>query len=332
MKKFFFLFSLITLLGCCSSSVANTQPVLIADPRVLSIPICDNQEPLVDLRKEGGIAIGPSPEIPNNTDYTFVRKSVAEKLLQAQKKLPPGLQFQLYEGYRSLALQKKLFDTFFAKIKKEHPSWSYKQQFLETTHLVSPVINLDASHNIPPHSTGAAIDVYLVDTAGKSVPMGIHPKDWMQDLDGSLSLPHSQKISAEARHYRAIMSRALKSVGFVNLDTEYWHWSYGDRYWAFKNLDSKSAETANKSVAPNVIPAEAGIVSSSTSCTLRDGAPSTTCSSSALSTLNAGSKKKKPCAIYGTTSKKSAAANNAKPGKRCDDFKPNKSYHNDSSL
>ena len=63
--------------------------------------------------------------------------------------------------------------------------------------------------------------------------MGIHPKDWMQDTDGSLSLTNSQKISAEARHYRQIMNSALMSAGFVNYPTEYWHWSYGDRYWAY---------------------------------------------------------------------------------------------------
>ncbi|MBX9743253.1 MAG: M15 family metallopeptidase [Chthoniobacterales bacterium] len=236
MKKLLFLFLLISGVSLRPSTLlaASSQPVLVADPRVLSIPICENKEPLVDLRKEKIILIGPSPEIPNNTDYTFVRKSVAEKLRQAQKKLPSGLKFQLYEGYRSLALQKKLFDTYFAKVKKQHPSWSDKQQFVETTRLVSPVVNLNGTHNIPPHSTGATIDIYLVDAQGKPVPMGIHPKDWMQDLDGVLSLPNSKKISAEARHYRKIMHDALESVGFVNVDTEYWHWSYGDRYWAFK--------------------------------------------------------------------------------------------------
>ena len=29
------------------------------------------------------------------------------------------------------------------------------------------------------------------------------------------------------------MSHALVNVGFVNYPTEYWHWSYGDKYWAF---------------------------------------------------------------------------------------------------
>lgn len=29
------------------------------------------------------------------------------------------------------------------------------------------------------------------------------------------------------------MSKALETVGFVNYPAEYWHWSYGDRYWAY---------------------------------------------------------------------------------------------------
>lgn len=29
-----------------------------------------------------------------------------------------------------------------------------------------------------------------------------------------------------------ILSGALRDVGFINYPGEYWHWSYGDRYWA----------------------------------------------------------------------------------------------------
>jgi len=63
--------------------------------------------------------------------------------------------------------------------------------------------------------------------------MGIAPKDWMQNKDGSLSKTDSKTISSSAQSYRAIMNQALSSQGFVNYPPEYWHWSYGDRYWAF---------------------------------------------------------------------------------------------------
>ncbi len=206
---------------------------LIADPDVLKIPIQDNDEPFVDLTKQKAIVYGTSPEIPNNTNYTFLRKAVYEKLKQANDQLPKGIHFCLYEGYRSLSLQQKIFEEQYRNVKSRHPDWPLGDIFNETTKLVSPVINKDGSKNIPPHSTGGAIDVYLIDNQGKPLDMGIHPKDWMQDKEGMLSLTDSTVISSEAKANRQIMSHALSSVGFVNYPTEYWHWSYGDRYWAF---------------------------------------------------------------------------------------------------
>lgn len=207
--------------------------MLISDQKILAIKIIENHEPMIDLKNQKEIAYGPSPEIPDNTDYTNIRKTVYDKLKQAQSLLPKDLYFCLYEGYRNIKLQKMLFDNRFKEIEKCHPDWSQNQIFIETTKLVSPVLNQDKTENIPPHSTGGAIDVYLIDNHGNPVDMGILIKDWMKDKDGSLSLTFSNKISAEAKKNRDIMSKALLAVGFVNYPTEYWHWSYGDRYWAY---------------------------------------------------------------------------------------------------
>jgi D-alanyl-D-alanine dipeptidase len=206
---------------------------LISDPKVLSIPIDENHEDWVDLRSQKIILYGPSPEVENNHDYTFMRKTVYEKLKIAQNHLPHGMRFCLYEGYRSLRLQKMIFEKQYHQVKLQHPNWSEKEIFLETTKLVSPVINPDKSMNIPPHSTGAAIDIYLIDGNGLPLDMGIHPKDWMKDKGGVLSLTDSKLISKQARKNRQIMSKALSQIGFVNYPTEFWHWSYGDRYWAY---------------------------------------------------------------------------------------------------
>jgi len=35
-----------------------------------------------------------------------------------------------------------------------------------------------------------------------------------------------------ARANRQLLCQVLSSVGLVNYPTEWWHWSYGDRYWA----------------------------------------------------------------------------------------------------
>ena len=221
-----------------STYLQTSNIMLISDPRILALNIIENHEPMIDLTMQQEIAYGPSPEIPNNTDYTKLRKTVYEKLIQAQAILPKGLHFSLYEGYRSIDLQKMLFGNRFKKIKTLHPDWSQDQVFIETTKLISPVINQDKSKNIPPHSTGGAIDIYLIDDSGKHIDMGIQPKDWMSDVDGAFSLTASPLITAEAKNYREIMSKVLITVGFVNYPTEYWHWSYGDRYWAYHKNQS----------------------------------------------------------------------------------------------
>lgn len=227
----FILMGCIMLEGCGDKN----EIVLIADPRVIAVPVVDNNEPMVNLTNQAELAYGPSPEVPNNTDYTKMRKTVYDMVIAAQKKLPKGLRFCIYESYRSLALQKMLFDNRYNKLKALYPEWTPEYLFNQTTVLVSPVVNLDGSHNVPPHSTGGAIDIYLVDENNHPVEMGIHPADWIDDKDGSVSATQSTHISAEAKQNRKIMSDALRSVGFVNYPTEYWHWSYGDRYWAYQS-------------------------------------------------------------------------------------------------
>ncbi len=72
--------------------------------------------------------------------------------------------------------------------------------------------------------------------------MGIHPKDWMlDDEEGSISATSSSKISPQAQKNRKIMYQVLSDVGFVNYPTEYWHWSYGDRYWAYHQVQKTDA-------------------------------------------------------------------------------------------
>ncbi|MFH8487133.1 mycothiol transferase [Streptomyces longisporoflavus] len=51
-------------------------------------------------------------------------------------------------------------------------------------------------------------------------------------LFGSATHPDAANITVEARRNRTILGAALEEAGLVNYPTEWWHWSYGDRYWA----------------------------------------------------------------------------------------------------
>ena len=39
-------------------------------------------------------------------------------------------------------------------------------------------------------------------------------------------------MTGGARAARDLLARALTDAGLVNYPTEWWHWSFGDRYWA----------------------------------------------------------------------------------------------------
>jgi len=230
MKNVLMVLSLLAIFTCD----AHENIILLADPAVLAVPVHENNEPLIDLTQQKEIAYDLTAFVPENPHYTKIRKTVYDKLKQAQATLPQGLKFSVYQGYRSLETQQSIFEYRYSELRKASPKMTHEQLFKKTTQFASPVINLDGTKNIPPHSTGGAIDVYLIDEKGKAVDMGILLQDAHKDLESIYCKTDSNAISEQAKEYRRIMSKALEAVGFVNYPMEYWHWSYGDRYWAYQ--------------------------------------------------------------------------------------------------
>ncbi len=207
--------------------------IYIADPEILSIPIVECNEPLIDVKNSNELLYGPPPECELTAPcYTKMRKSVFEKLCQAQKDLPKGWRFRLYEGFRSLEVQGMLFDQEYQRVRARYPQATAEELFHETTRLVSPVTNFDGSKNIPPHNTGAAIDIEILTETNDLLDMGMTAKDWVT-VNPELCLTDCQLISKSVRNNRSLLLDLMRSHGFVNYPTEWWHFSYGDRYWAY---------------------------------------------------------------------------------------------------
>lgn len=199
---------------------------IIPDRILKAIPIRDNGEPLIDVRKCcRDIVIESNWRSKNSRKCVkigyYLRETVARKLNVAQKVLPKGYNIVLYEGYRPIKIQKKMHTKYFNQLRKEHPDWSDKKLKRETAKFIAPL------KVIPPHCAGAAIDLTIVGPDGKLLNMGTK----VYELEGK-SYTGSKRISRDSSANRKMLIRAMSKAGFVNYPTEWWHWSYGDRYWA----------------------------------------------------------------------------------------------------
>ena len=225
----------------------------IADPKVLAIPTQESHEVLIDLKDQTILQFGPPPECEETKNcYTKIRKTVYEKLCRAQENLPHGWKFRIYEGYRSLEVQEILFNWISEKIDHENPGLDLKTRFEKITQLVSPLKTLDGEINIPVHNTGAAVDLELLDSTGSLVDLGMAVKDWIL-LDPKYSQTHSPLISKQAQENRQILLDVMTDQDFVNYPSEFWHFSYGDRYWAYLTGNSMakygSADMSDKIIS-----------------------------------------------------------------------------------
>jgi zinc D-Ala-D-Ala dipeptidase len=195
----------------------------MSDPVIAAIPVRDCAERLVDVRIDGRILVDPRNQDPAG-HFAYVRDGVAGRLLAAQDALPDGLRILFVEGYRPPALQRAYFEEYLGELRFGNPGASEQELFSAASRYVSPP-------DIAPHTAGAAVDLTLATDDGAEVDMGTRVNANPEESDGAC-FTGAHSISAQARANRDLLGRALASAGFVNYPTEWWHWSYGDRYWA----------------------------------------------------------------------------------------------------
>ncbi|MFC6085274.1 M15 family metallopeptidase [Sphaerisporangium aureirubrum] len=200
------------------------QHVLLSDPRIAAMPVKESGEPLIDLRNDEVIRVDLRLADLLGA-HAQVRLGVADRLTAAQTQLPRGLRLLLVEGYRPYALQERYFANCLTRMRRAHPGWTPDRLRAEAGKYVSPP-------EVAPHVAGGAVDVTLCTVDGTELPMGTEVNATPPEY-GTECYTGSPEISAEAKGNRQVLIAAMTATGFVNYPTEWWHWSYGDRYWAF---------------------------------------------------------------------------------------------------
>lgn len=200
-----------------------SELVLLSNPRVADLPAQECGEPLVDLRTIGELTLDDRQADPAGA-YVHLRAGVVERLLVAQGHLPAGLRLLVVECYRPLWLQERYFEEYANSLRADNPAWSDAEVRVQASRYISPP-------EIAPHVSGAAVDLTLCTEAGEELDLGTEVNASPEESDNAC-YTDAAKISPLARYNRRLLGHALSAAGLVNYPTEWWHWSYGDRYWA----------------------------------------------------------------------------------------------------
>jgi zinc D-Ala-D-Ala dipeptidase len=221
----------------CETNVEECSPVqtyadakaLINDPRVLACRMADNGEPFVDVRTVPSLACDTTREgVQTLSDNPFqLRTGALDRLMHAQASLPDGYQFQVKEAWRPIWVQEQLWARSLGRLRDIRPDLTDEELRTENARFTAP------PDSAPPHSTGGTVDLVLLKD-GEPTDMG-----WGFNQPGAGSRT-AYMVGDDARRYRDILAHAMDVAGFINYPEEWWHWSYGDRYWAFQT----SAEAA----------------------------------------------------------------------------------------
>jgi len=183
------------------------------------VPLRENNEPLVDLRK-----VAPNLKIMRPQTIPWARKTVAEMAVRAANSLPKGYGLGITDAWRPLERQQRIYDWMTRAAQEAFPQRDHASLRRTVNRWVAPPYRKSP----PGHCTGAALDVALLDANGEAI-------DVSTPFERFKAAPtFTQGLSREAERDRMILLNAMLKAGFSNCRDEWWHYSYGDAGWAVR--------------------------------------------------------------------------------------------------
>jgi len=190
------------------------------------IKIVECGEPLVDFRELCPEVVFMPPIFKYRRE-TLLRLGVAERLHRASLAVPDGYRLGIFEGWRPPHIQRRMYEWSWRRFAERHPEWSDVQLRRVVNRFTAP----PDSKVPPPHSTGGALDVTLIGEDGEVVDF-YSPYERRDPHAFPFAAP---KLSSAAVDHRQILRAALAAGEITNYPSEYWHYSFGDQGWAYRD-------------------------------------------------------------------------------------------------
>ncbi len=217
------------------------------------IPILECEESLVPIPLELFAVESPHPYQRLGAPYKerspyLLRQSVLESLLQAQTKLQqyyPQWKIKIFDAYRPVAVQQFMVDYTFNTVVNQRDlvlsklSAEERQEIWQEVYQIWAVPSFDLA-TPPPHSTGAAVDITLVDSTGETVNMGAAIDELSARSHPDYFANSTNPMEQQYHTYRQLLYQTMLSAGFQRHPQEWWHFSLGDQMWAWLTQTGKT--------------------------------------------------------------------------------------------
>ena len=186
-----------------------------------------NKEEFVLLPLEDDLVVGNYQPKMNMLEYGHqipVRKTVYEKLIKVAKtikRINKNYKIIVVYGFRDMKKQEKYFNEILEEVKGKFQD---KMEMYEYIHEKIAVPTVSG------HPTGGAVDVAIYDSVENRI---LDFGSEILDYSTIQCYYDTENISEEAKKNRKILRTAMIKEGFAPYDGEWWHFSYGDKEWAF---------------------------------------------------------------------------------------------------
>jgi zinc D-Ala-D-Ala dipeptidase len=153
------------------------------------------------------------------------RAGAVKALLRAQKFLPKGHRFKIWDMQRPRYLQLNMIASFRRRFRVAYPGLTAAQVNKLVDKFAAKPLKIVT--RIDTHRHGGAVDLTIINSRGQELYMGTDHDDLTEraatDYFEKLARPNA--VELEARKNRRVLIRAMKKAGWENYAPEWWHWS-----------------------------------------------------------------------------------------------------------
>ena len=210
------------------------------------IAIQDCGEPLIAIPLEHFSVEQPHPYIKLGAEYNdkspyCLRQGVVKALLEAQfllKKRNPNWKIKIYDAYRPVGVQQFMVNHTYNSLVKSQNLQEKQLSPQQRQNLWDEVYQLWAAPSLdintpPPHSTGAAVDVTIVNEHDEALDMGGEIDELHQRSHPDYYVSDKDDRNQQYQFNRQLLYRVMTNAGFCRHPGEWWHFSLGDQMWTW---------------------------------------------------------------------------------------------------